>query len=160
MGAILCINMVYMVNLCYTNPDFVSNDLLGYAAMLVVMSLIFFGIRNYRNKELNGVITFGKAFKTGLLIALVASLLYVVVWVIYYYLFVPDYLDYYIDHVLRQTPESEIAARKQEMQQFKTMYENPVFVVLITLAEVLPLGIIVALISAVILKRKPKEISA
>lgn len=160
MGAILCINMVYMVNLSYNNPDFASNDLLGYAAMLVVMSLIFFGIRNYRNKDLGGFISLGKAFKVGLLIALLASVMYVVVWVFYYYLFVPDYLDFYIDHVLKQTPESEVAARAKEMEEFKTLYDNPVFVVLITFSEVLPLGIVVALISALILKKKPKQVQA
>jgi len=33
LGIILYVNMVYMVNLCYTNPDFKSNEILGYAAM-------------------------------------------------------------------------------------------------------------------------------
>src|SRR4051794_4599599 len=96
LGAILCVNMIYMVNLLYTNPHFKSNDIVGYAAMVVIFSLIFFGVRNYRNKRLEGVISFGKAFKTGALIALVASTIYVVVWLFSYYLFVPDYLDKYI----------------------------------------------------------------
>ena len=73
LGAILCVNMFYMVHLCYTNPDFESNDVLGYAAMVVMFSLIFFGVRNYRNKQLGGEITFGKAFKTGVLIAIFAA---------------------------------------------------------------------------------------
>jgi len=79
LGIILCVNMVYMVNLCYTNPDFKSNEILGYAAMVVVFSFIFLGVRNYRNKQLGGLISFGKAFKTGLLIALAGSTMYVVV---------------------------------------------------------------------------------
>lgn len=84
MGSILCINMVYMVHLCYTNPDFKSNDLVGYAGMVVIFSLIFFGVKNHRDKQLDGFISFGQAFKMGILIATIASIMYVVVWLFYY----------------------------------------------------------------------------
>jgi amino acid transporter len=155
LGIILCVNMIIMVNMMYSNPEFKSNDLLGYAVMVVIFSLIFFGIRNYRNKELGGIISFGKAFKTGLLIALVASTLYVVVWLFYYYLFVPDFIDKYTAHVLRQcTSETELASKTEEMENFKEMYKNPLFIILITYAEVLPVGLIVALVSSFILKKK------
>src|SRR5690606_19661540 len=70
-GIILCANMILMVNMMYTNPDFKGNDIVGYAAMVVLFSLIFFGVRNYRNKHLGGFISIGKAFKVGVLIALV-----------------------------------------------------------------------------------------
>jgi amino acid transporter len=158
LGTILCINMLIMVNMMYTNPEFKSNDLLGYVAMVVIFSLIFFGVRNYRNKVLDGVISFGKAFKTGLLIAVVASTLYVVVWLFYYYLFVPDFIDKYTAHVLHQcTTEAEMATKSKEMANFKELYDNPLFVVLITYSEVLPIGLVITLISAFILKRKPKK---
>ncbi|MXV17242.1 DUF4199 domain-containing protein [Hufsiella ginkgonis] len=159
LGTILCVHMIYMVNLCYNNPDFKTNDVVGYTAMIVVLSLIFFGTRNYRNKELNGVISFGNAFKTGALIALAGATMYVAVWFFYYYLFVPDYLDKYIPHVLKSAAEkspAELAAKTREMQSFKEMYQNPLFVVLITYVEVLPLGLIVALISALVLQRRNK----
>jgi amino acid transporter len=158
LGVILCINMIIMVNMIYTDPDFKSNDLIGYAVMVVVFSLIFFGVKNYRDKELDGIITFGKAFKTGLLIAFVASTVYVVVWLFYYYLFVPDFIDKYTAHVLHQcTTEAELAARTEEMASFKEMYNNPLFVILITYSEVFPVGLIVALVSSLILKRKKKK---
>lgn len=158
-GTILCINMVYMVRMCYSDKDFESNDVLGYAVMVVIFSLIFFGIRNYRNKELGGTISFGKAFKTGALIALMGATVYVVVWLFYYYLFVPEFLDHYIKHVLRETAQrapAELAEKTKEMAEFKEMYKNPLFVVVTTYMEVLPVGLIVALISALILKRKNK----
>ena len=149
--------MVYMVNLCYTNPDFKSNDIVGYAAMVVIFSMVFFGIRNYRNKELNGIISFAKAFKTGALIALAGATIYVIVWLFYYYLFVPDYLDKYIAHVLKEAAQNsaaDLVAKTKEMKDFKEMYKSPFFVVLITYTEVLPVGLIVALVSSLILKRK------
>lgn len=160
LGALLCGNMIYMVNLCYSNPGFKSNDVVGYAIMVVVFSLIFFGIRNYRNRELGGQITFGKAFKMGALIALLASTAYVVVWLFYYYLFVPDYLDKYIPHVLKETAPADLPAKTEQMNNFRQMYRNPLLVVLITYSEVLPVGLVVALISALILKRKKGKVTA
>lgn len=157
LGTILCVNMVVMVNLMMSNPDFKGNDLLGYVAMVVVFSLIYFGIRNYRNKQLDGFITFGKAFKTGFFIALLASTMYVVTWLFFYYLFVPDFLDYYIEYVLKLTSEEDLAEKTKEMQNFKEMYENPLFVVLVTYAEVLPVGLVIALISSFALKKKKKS---
>lgn len=156
LGTILCVNMIYMVNLLYTSPDFKSNDIVGYAAMVVIFSLIFFGVRNYRNKQLGGFISFGKAFKTGLLIALVGSTMYVGVWLLYYYLFVPDYLDKYISHVLKTCSASDLTSKTKEMENFKEMYKNPFFVILITYSEILPVGLVVALVSSLILKKKNK----
>lgn len=165
LGTILAGNMVYMVNLLYNNPYFETNDILGYAAMVVVFSLTFFGTRNYRNKQLNGAISLGKAFTTGALIALVGSTIYVVVGMFYFYLFVPDFLDKYTLHVLNEATRngataSELAAKTAEMEQFKEMYKNPLFVILISYAEVLPIGLIVAFVSSLILRRKPKAITA
>lgn len=158
LGAILCVNVIIMMNRVVSNPDLKTNDVLGYAVMVVVFSLIFFGVRNYRNKRLDGFISFGKAFKVGALIALVGSTLYVLIGLGYYYLFVPEFIDKYIEHVLKYTPEANLAAKTKEMADFKEMYKNPLFAILISYAEVLPIGLVVALISAFILKRRSKKL--
>jgi hypothetical protein len=165
LGTILTGHMIYMVNVVCNNPDFASNDVIGYAAMVIVFSLTFFGIRNYRNKQLNGMISLGRAFKTGALIALIGSTMYVVVWLFYYYLFVPDFLDKYSLHVLSMATRNgataaELTAKTNEMSQFKEMYKSPLFVILISYAEVLPIGLVVAFVSSLILKKKPKTIPA
>jgi hypothetical protein len=138
---------------------------LGYAAMVIVFSLTFFGIRNYRNKQLNGVISLGKAFKTGALIALIGATVYVVVGLSYYYLFAPDFLDQYAQHVLLKASRhgataAELAAKTKELTEFKEMYKNPLFAVLISYTEVLPIGLVVSFISALILKRKSAPAAA
>lgn len=156
-GVLLCINMIIMINIMYNDPNYKGNDILGYTVLIVIFSLIFFGIRNYRNNQLNGYISFGKAFKIGALIALVAATLYVIVGLLYYYVFVPDFLDVYIDRVLNNTPEAELEAKAAQMENFKELYKNPLFAVFVTYMEVLPLGLIIALISSLILKRKEKS---
>jgi hypothetical protein len=161
-GTIMAINMVYMVGVCYNDDkNFEPSAVWGYTAMIVVFSLMFVGIRNYRNKVNDGYITFGKALKMGSLMTLIGGSIYVIVWLIYYYGFVPDFLDHYIPFALEQAAKdgataAELATQAADMADFKEMYKNPLFVILITYSEVLPVGLIVALISALILKRKPK----
>jgi len=159
LGAILAGNMILMVSRMYSNPDMETNDVVGYTALVVIFSLTFVGIRNYRNKQLNGVITLGQAFKTGALMTLVGSTVYVVVWLFAYYLVVPDFMDQYTTCALHKATRegasaAELTAKTEELQQFKEMYKNPFFVIVATYAEVLPIGLVVAFISALILKRK------
>lgn len=158
-GVVLAANMVVMINMMYSSDSMKGNDVVGYAAMVVMFSLIFFGVRNYRNKQLGGYITFGKALKMGVLTALVGSTVYVAVWLFFYYLFVPDFMDVYAGHVLKNCSPNDVAAKTAEMAKFKEMYKNPLFVVLLTYMEILPVGLVVALISALVLKRKKKQLS-
>lgn len=163
-GVILVIHIMYMVYLIYNKPNFQSNDVLGYIFLFGVFSLVFFGIRNYRNKELNGFISLGKALKTGALIALIASTIYVVFWLFYYYLYVPDFLDKYIEHVMLEATregatEAELAAQSEQMDQFRSLYQGPFMVTLITYMEVLPIGLVVAFVSSLILKKKPEKVA-
>lgn len=128
----------------------------GMPLWWLFFSLIYIGVRNYRNKELDGYISFGKAFKTGALIALIGSAIYVAAWLFSYYLFVPDFMDVYSEYALKNCTPEELPAKTKEMADFKELYKNPLFVVLITFSEVLPIGLVVALVSALILKRKWK----
>jgi hypothetical protein len=135
--------------------------LVGYASMLLAFSFVFVGIKNYRDKYNNGLITFGQAFKTGFFISLIASTVYVITWLVEYYFFIPDFMDQYAQHMLDKAKESGISAEEMskkatEMNSYKELYKSPVMVILLTYMEILPLGILVTLVSALILKRKSK----
>ena len=129
--------------------------------MIIAFSLIYIAVKNYRDKQNNGYISFGKAFKIGLLIALIASTMYVVVWAIMYNFFMPDFMEVYSQQMLEQAEANltgaELEAKKAEMEKYKEWYKNPVFFTLLTYTEILPVGIVVALITALILKRKRKD---
>lgn len=153
-GVIVSVNSIIHMNMMISNPDYKGNDVVGYATMVIMFSLIYFGVRDYRNNYLDGKIGFSKAFKMGALICLVASTIYVVVGLIYYYLFVPDFIDIYANYLIRNSAPDEVEATKAQMANFKEMYKNPLFVILITYMEVLPIGMIVALFSALIIKKK------
>ncbi len=85
--------------------------------------------------------------------------MYVAVWLITYYLFLPDFMDRYTAHVLSEAKKDgaspgELNKKVTEMAGFKEMYKNPLLIVLLTYSEILPVGLIVTLISALLLKRK------
>src|SRR5215210_8859754 len=87
-GLLVSIFMLSSVNYlshCEGNVDYDTSMLIGYASMLISFSLVFVGIRNYRDKYNGGVISFGKAFKIGIIIVLIASTMYVITWLIYYF---------------------------------------------------------------------------
>ena len=153
-GAILTANSIIHINLIYSDPDFKANNVLGYATQVIMFSLIYFGVRNYRNNFLNGKISFLHAFKKGAIICLIASTVYVVVGLLYYYLFVPDFVDVFIAYVIQNSAPDEVEAITAQMATFKEMYKNPLFAILISYVEVMPVGMIVAFVSAFLVKRK------
>jgi Protein of unknown function (DUF4199) len=127
--------------------------------MLIAFSLVFVGIRNYRDKYNGGVISFGKAFKTGIMIVLIASTIYVVAWLIDYFFFIPDFMEKFSAHELDKlkaggASQIEIDKQTKEMANFAKMYKNPFFNAMMTYVEILPVGLVVTLISSLILKRK------
>jgi flagellar biosynthesis protein FliQ len=157
--SILMLSTVNYISHCEGNVDYGTSMLIGYASMLIAFSLVFVGIRNYRDKYNGGVISFGKAFKTGIMIVLIASTIYVVAWLIDYYFFIPDFAEKYSAHTLDELKASgasqiKIDKETKEMANFVKMFKNPFFNAMMTYAEILPVGLIVTLISSLILKRK------
>ncbi|MNL62649.1 hypothetical protein D3C87_1866880 [compost metagenome] len=67
-------------------------------------------------------------------------------------------MDVYASCVLRESSPSDLPAKTQQMADFKEMYKNPLFVILITYSEVFPIGLVVALLSGLLLKKKVKII--
>ena len=162
-GALLVALSAMLMPLCLNGtPNFDHMEVLGYSAMLLAFLFVFFGVRSYRDNVAGGAISFGKAFQVGLLITLITCAMYVIAWEITYYNFFPDFIDRYSAHVLdkmRAAGESEAAIREQAAQlaRMAKLYANPLFNVGITFMEVFPVGLIVTLVSAAILRRKPSQ---
>jgi hypothetical protein len=128
-----------------------NGELVGYSTMIVALSLIFFGIKSYRDNHLEGSITFGKALKVGLLITLIASFIYAVTWEVIYNTmtdFVTQMGDKYFEKLRAEgTTQSKI-------DEYAAMYANPIIRFSMTLMEIAPLGILISLLSAGLLRMK------
>lgn len=159
-GAVLAAMTTIMVALMMSGQaGFKNSEIVGYTTMVLASLAIFFGIRTYRDGIGNGTITFGRAFKVGILIALVSSAVYVITWEIVYFNFVPDFADKYAAFSMEKmradgASASELATAHAKMEDFKRMYKNPFFNIGMTFLEVFPVGLIVTLVSAGILRKK------
>ena len=158
-GVAIAVWTVISIGYCYSSGSFEGSMVLGYGAMLLAFSLIFVAVKNYRDKYNGGVISFGSAFKMGLYIALITSTIYVLAWMVDYYVFIPDFMDKYTAHIISKAQSTgagaaEIAAKTEEINKWKEMYKTPIGVALATYMEILPVGLTVAVITALILKRK------
>jgi uncharacterized protein DUF4199 len=137
--------------------------IVGYTAMVLSFLLVFFGVRSYRENVGDGQISFGRALSVGLLITLISCLCYVVTWEILYFKLMPGFADKYTSYIVEQVRASGasqqvIDAKMQEMKTFKALYDNPLFNAAVTFLEPLPIGVLISLISAAILRRhKPKN---
>jgi hypothetical protein len=135
---------------------------IGYTIMVLAFLLVFFGIRSYRENVGGGQISFGRAFSVGILIVVIASVMYVVTWEILYYNFIPDFADKYTAHLLEKSraagasPE-QLAAEQEKMNSMKWMLSNPLINGAVTFLEPLPVGLVFTLVSAGILRRRHKE---
>jgi hypothetical protein len=161
-GGILAALTAILLPLCFNGTiDFENSEWIGYSAMVLSFLAVFLGIRSYREKS-GGAITFGRAFKVGILITLITCAVYVVGWEIVYWGFIPDFGDKYaaltLDRMRKNgAPAEEIAATEKQMESFKQWYKNPFLNVGITFLEVFPMGLLVTLISAGILRKKPQD---
>ncbi len=136
--------------------NYENGELTGYTTMVVALSLVFFGIKSFRDHHANGVVSFGKAFLVGLSITLVASVMYAFAWEISFHNMAPSFIDKmgqeYVTKLKEQgTTEEEIKKKSEDFEIYKTNFPIRFS---ITLVEIFPIGLLISLISAGLLKRK------
>lgn len=133
--------------------------IVGYTAIVLSFLLVYFGIRSYRDNVGNGQITFSKAFTVGICITLISCLFYVVTWEIIYFNFMHDFMDKYTAYMVQKLQASGasaavVQAKAEELKKYKELYENPLFNAAMTFLEPFPVGLVITLISAGVLRKK------
>lgn len=130
----------------------------GYTVILISFLFVYFGIRSYRDEVLGGKITFGSGFKVGILITLISCAFYVAGWLVLYYNFMPDFGEKYGAYLIesvraRGGSQAEIDEMIKQAKDAKAMLENPLTNAAVTFTEPFPVGLLVTLISAAVLRR-------
>jgi hypothetical protein len=167
-GSISSLLIVILMTLSLTFDSQIGYDfsyIVGYASMVIAFSVIYFALLSYYKTNSDAKISFGRSISIGLLITLIASVVYVIVWLIMYYTVFPDFWDKYGVHMvekLRKTGASQDAINKQILmiKEYKEMYKNPLINGAFTFIEPLPVGILISLISAGIIQTRKKKLRA
>ena len=129
----------------------------GYVSMLIALSTVFMGVKRYRDVELGGVIRFWPAFGMGLAISLIASIIYVLAWEASLAVTNLDFAASYSQVLIEQKKAQGMSGEElvkfiAQMEDFKVMYAKPLFRLPMTFAEIFPVGLLVSLVTAGLLR--------
>lgn len=133
--------------------------IIGYTTMLIALSTVFVAIKRHRDADLGGVIGFWKGFGLGLGISFVASIIYVATWEGLQAFMHMDFASGYAKAVIDQQKAAGASAEAlaklgAEMDQFKVDYANPLYRLPMTFTEIFPVGVLVSLIAAALLRNR------
>ena len=146
----------------------IGNDralILGYTSIVLSFLLVYFGIRSYRDNVGDGHISFAKGFAVGICITLISCLFYVGTWEVLSRTVFQDFMDKYSTAMIAKAQASGasaevVQAKIDEIQRMKVNYANPVYRMLMTFIEPFPIGLLITLISAAVLRKKARPESA
>lgn len=137
-----------------------NSEILGYTGIFLAFSMIIVGMIKER-QQLGGSITYKKAFLVGLKISLIATAIYVAAWMIMTSIY-PNIIEGMFKMMEENlkggelSPE-ELADQLKQMEQWKTYYANPFLKAIMTSIEIFPIGLVISLIAAGFIQRKPTQ---
>ncbi len=157
-GVIVITSMLIGMNMASHSDPGGFSAWMGYLFMIAALTLVFIGVKRHRDQELGGVIKFKTAFLVGLGITLVASFMYVVVWEIN--LAITDYafMDEYTTALIEAKEAegvsgAEMDSFRAEMDEMAEKYASPLYRLPWTFIEIFPVGLLISLISAALLRK-------
>jgi hypothetical protein len=146
------------------NIDFGLAEKVGYVTMVLGLSMIYIGTRDFRNIHHMEHFSFGKGLLAGLFITLVASCFYVAGWMVYSTTLDPDFMDRYYEYSVDQLKSKNLSDEKlnvklDQMSKYKEVYKSPVIQILISFFEILPVGFLMSVVFAFILRKRKSQLS-
>ena len=134
---------------------------IGYTIMVLSFLIVFVGVKHYRDTDRGGFIGFGRAFSAGALMMLIACICYVAMWEVLSATVEKHFAHDYATSMVKRAQNSGLQgaaldAKVAEAHNFEVMYSNPLYRMSMTLLEPLPVGLVMALVTAGILRRKPE----
>lgn len=155
-GLIVSLLMVIGMTLM-AGPDGVGSSTVGYLTMLLALAFIFVAVKRHRDVNLGGVIRFWPALGVGLGVSAVAGLFYVVTWEIYFELAGDTFIEGYMAGQIETRRENgataaELVAYEASLEESMALYAQRWFRMPISFTEIFPVGVLVSLVSAAILR--------
>ena len=138
-------------------PPLQYGMLIGYTTMLIALSAVFVGIKRHRDVDRGGVIGFWPALGVGLGGSFIAGIFYVAAWEAVQAVMHMDFANSYANAIMasekaKGASAETLAKLSADMAEFKVSYANPMFRLPMTFAEIFPVGVLVSLVSAALLR--------
>jgi len=131
--------------------------LIGYTTMLIALSAVFVAIKRRRDKELGGVIKFWPALGLGLGISAVAGIFYAAAWDLALWITHMDFAGNYAKAMIaaekaKGVSGAELRKVADQWNAWAASYANPLYRWTETFTEIFPVGVLVSLVSAGLLR--------
>jgi hypothetical protein len=138
-------------------PPLKYGMVIGYTTMLLALSAVFAGIKRHRDVDRGGMIGFWPAFGVGLGVSFIAGIFYVAAWELVQAVTHMDFASSYAQAIIasekmKGTDAAALAKLTADMAAFKIQYANPLFRLPMTFMEIFPVGVLVSLVSAGLLR--------
>jgi uncharacterized membrane protein (DUF106 family) len=139
------------------NVKSANSEVVGYLTMLLSMIFVFAGIKYYRDKVNNGVLSFWQGLKIGILIVLIPSVAFGLFDLLYTKVINPGWMENYYKEMIEQTKKStapdKLDAALKKLESSKEIFSNPFLEFLLMAVTVFIIGFIVTIISSLTLRR-------
>ena len=154
----LSIFVLFLISSLLKDLDFNTQEIYGYASIIVSLTFVFFGIKHFRDTKNHGLLSFRKGLLIGLLITLFAAITFGLYNVVYVEYIDPNFMTEYYNHSVENISKTlfgaELQAKLKQMEEEKDMFSNPFMNFSLMFLTVFMIGLIISLISSLILQNK------
>lgn len=143
------------------NPSLAST--IGNILLMASLSMVFFAIRNVRDKVNKGHISFNMAFRAALLVILTATLFYTVTKSTYAFVIDKGYVERSIERTIQAETQSissskelKEAEKQKKIEAFTSNMNDlrtPYAFVITSVLEFFPMGLVISILCAALMKR-------
>jgi len=161
-GAIAAVIMI-VIHLILYLADQHLNRSITWISLIFLIAVMIWGTIDYRKKELDGYMTYGKAYSTSFMIALFAIIIGAIYTFIFYQLIAPeaiqDLLEMGRQENLERYPEMSDEDLDRAME-WSAIITSPVGLAIVSLiVQTIP-ALIICLITSIFLKKEDKSVSS
>jgi hypothetical protein len=154
---VLCI-LGFLNYLGSINISNYSGAIGGYISILLSSVFIYFGIKQFRDKDNGGFVSYKQAFLVGVLISIFPSLANGIYDIIYVKFIDPGFMDKYYDLAIKdmkvKLPPDQFQVKLKSLESERAMLGNLYFQFIMMFVTVFVIGIIVTAISSLVLNKK------
>ncbi|MDX2002194.1 MAG: DUF4199 domain-containing protein [Chitinophagales bacterium] len=154
----IIVSIVMLISVAQFNSGAKGSEYWGFGGMFVAFSLIFVALYQIRKSEGNRL-SFLRGLGAAVAIAFITSTMYVASWMVVSHYYYPNFIEQYAELEINKAKangvtDEKMAKMMEDFDGMKKMYKNPLFKMGLTYMEVLPIGIVMSLIAALVMMRK------
>ena len=130
-------------------------------SIAITTVVIVLGIKKFKESN-NGLLSLGQGLKTGIAIAMISAVVYIVYTMVFMFVISPESMEHGLEIARQKLMENpnmtdEIIEQSLEMQK---KFQSPTFLIPIMLIVSLFIGFVISLIATLVMKKTDEEVTS